>query len=271
MTVEEISERIINGQSSEISLSQEDEDSSNDFAHYGVLGMKWGVRKDRQRKGESDQQYKDRMDRQSRERIAAADRKAKAKEQKRQIKAQERDKRRTLRSQERLEKARLKSQLKNKEAEIEAQEKQRAELRKDLEKQQKAKDKVSNKRSSKKKGTPVELMTDEELRSAINRINLEKQYKDAGKKKSGALSKAAKAVIIPVGLAVLKGRLTKIANKAIDDVEAKYQAKKGKQIISDVVKTVSTNTSPNINKTIGEILSASYDEFPNGSDRNKTK
>lgn len=250
MTVEELSERIINGTFNEI--YQDNASLGDEFAHYGVLGMKWGVRKDRQRKGETDQQYKERLDRQSRERQAEADLKARSKEQKRQLKAQEKDKRRTLKSQERIEKARLKSQLSTTKANLKAQEKQRREVQKQYEKQeaQKRKDaaKQKSKKTSKKEVTPVSMMSDEDLRAAINRINMEKQYKEATKRKPGILSKTAKAVIVPVGLAIVKGQLTKMANEQINTLSEKHKMKKAEkmagkvgEVVSDASKTLTAN------------------------------
>lgn len=259
MTVEELSERIINGTFSEFS---QDNTSDNEFAHYGVLGMKWGVRKDRQRKGETDQQYKDRLDRQSRERQAEADRKARSKDQKRQLKAQEKDKKRMLKSQERIEKARLKSQLNTTKANLKAQEKQRKEVQKQYEKQEEQKRKEAakqkSKKTSKKEAIPVSMMSDEDLRAAINRINMEKQYKDATKKKPGILSKTAKAVVVPVGLAVVKGQLTKMANEQISTLSEKRKAKKMANKAADVVSNASKTLTENFDLGKSIIDNRSY-------------
>lgn len=195
----------------------------NAITHYGVLGMKWGVRKDRKREDETDQQYKDRMDRESRERMAKADRKARTKEQKR-----------SLRSQERIEKIRTKTQLKQTQKQIDAQTKQREAQQKQQEKQQAKQEKERRKQEKKnslvtRKTKPMPTMSDKELNDAINRLRNEKAYKDAMKKPDGIGKKALKAAVfsiaIPVGMTVVKNQLTSLGDDYLEKQGSKVRKK----------------------------------------------
>lgn len=221
MTIEELSERILDEVILHSDIPEETIDKfievglpnpifpdelENAIAHYGVLGMKWGVRKDRKREDESDQQYKDRMDRESRERMAKADRKARAKEQKR-----------SLRSQERIEKIRTKTQLKQTQKQIDAQTKQREAQQKQQEKQQAKQEKERRKQEKKnslvtRKTKPTATMSDKELNDAINRLRNEKAFKEASKKPDSLGKKALKAAVfglaIPIGATIVKTQLT---------------------------------------------------------------
>lgn len=253
-TVEELSNKILDDTYSHSGVPRKE----NSIAHYGVLGMKWGVRKDRKREDETDQQYKDRLDRESRERTAKADRKARAKEQKR-----------SLRSQERIEKIRSKTQIKQTEKQLNAQAKQREAQQKQQEKQQ-AKQREEQKkqfvrqekdrRKQEKKNSlvtrktkPTAIMTDKELSDAINRLRNEKAFKEASKKPDSLGKKATKAVVfglaVPIGMAVVKKQFTELGDdalaKQLGKVRKKYdipkQAKKGvsedkvQQMIDDAI------------------------------------
>lgn len=247
MIVEELSERIVNGDFLEHS---DDSEPTIEIKHYGVLGMKWGVRRDRQRKGESDQQYKDRMDRQSREKIAAADRKAREKEQKRTLRSQERIQKAQIRSNERKDAAQRKAQEKNQEKTRKAQEKQQEAQRKAQAKQQ-AKDNKRTKSdiNKNKKESSTKSMTDTELRDAINRMRAEREYAQLSKKPDSAATKAVKSVgklAMKVGSGILVTQLTKVGTKKLSEIldtddnsnKAKETAKKAKTTAEDVVDVV---------------------------------
>lgn len=239
-TVEELSERILDEVILHSDIPEETIDKfieiglpnpifpdelENAITHYGVLGMKWGVRKDRKREDETDQQYKDRLDRESRERTAKADRKAREKEQKR-----------SLRSQERIEKIRTKAQLKQTQKQLDAQAKQREAQQKQQEKQQDRLEKERRKQEKKKtksdidknkKESSTKPMTDQQLRDAINRMQMERNYKQLSKKPDSLGKKAFMALAVPVGLAIVKRQMTNIGNDYADLKTKKLRSKLG--------------------------------------------
>ena len=230
ITVDALSERIVD----ETFLHSDLPDDEDAIAHYGVLGMKWGVRKDRKREDETDQQYKDRMDRESRERTAKADRKARAKEQKR-----------ALKSQERIEKTRSKTQLKQTQKQIDAQAKQRKDQQKQQEKQQARQDKERRKNETKnsvlKKHQPEPTMSDKDLSDAINRLRNEKAFKELKKKPDGLgktiLKTAVVGILVPVGTKVVKDQLESLGGDYLEKQGSKVRKK------FDIPKTVKKGAS----------------------------
>lgn len=243
MTIEELSDRILDDTYSHSGVPKKE----NSIAHYGVLGMKWGVRKDRKREDETDQQYKDRLDRESRERTAKADRKARAKDQKR-----------SLRSQERIEKIRTKAQLKQTQKQLESQAKQREAQQKQQEKQQARQDKERRKQEKKKtksdidknkKESSTKLMTDQELRDAINRMQMERNYKQLSKKPDGLGKKAFMALAVPVGMTIIKSQLTKLGGDLATEKMKPVRSKLG---LKNDDKGGSKISADEINKIIEE-------------------
>lgn len=241
MDLETLSNRILDDSFGDLSASDNSFDSDNFLEHYGVPGMKWGVRKDRKSSGkkknaktnkstsilrgknrrypgESTAQYNARMKRESEERIAKINAKSKASSEKR-----------ALKSQEKIAKMQIK-----------AAEKQRAEE----EAKQNPKTKADTKKTAK-------TMSDQELRDAIARFRLEQDYKREQKKAEDAtntaMKKAAKAfavgaagVLIYAGKEVAKQQLKDIGNQNLDD----YFVKKGWKKKS-TIGSGSSNPNPN--------------------------
>lgn len=250
MTVSEVSEMILNdnfgleiAHSEEVDPAPSDnfiDDQSNAIDHYGILGMKWGVRrspeelghktpkrkkKDRRYEDESDQEYQARMQRELTERQSNASAKTQQQMQKRQLKSQERQQKRQLKSQaDQQDKQRKlqERQQRNQEKRQERQEKQQEKQLKKLAKQEKQK--------TKSKPVNPRSMTDRELKDAIQRLRDEQTYKQLSLENKAlpkkTLIKAASisgGILLAVGTAVVKKQLTDLGNMKAEE----YLKKKG--------------------------------------------
>lgn len=235
MTLEELSNKILD-ESFDSNLEHSDEvESSDNFSdfleHYGVLGMKWGVRKDRKVpkkyrrfEGESDQEYQNRMNRESQERQNKANIKAREKSEKRAAKERLATQKRALKSQERMAAAQRKEAQRREEAQ-----------RKEQAKKADKKTKSNNEKGDKAQN--VKSMTDEELRAAIARIRSEKEYQQLTKKPDGFATATLKkvgniggGVLIGTGKALATKYLTKYASEKIDDFMDKRKKSKDKPL-----------------------------------------
>lgn len=227
--------------------SPSETDESDSLTHYGIPGMKWGVRKDREYKpkkkdrrydGESDQDYQNRMAREERERSSKQSERSKVKSEKRAAKERAQTQKRMLKSQERLRQMEIKAQQKAKETEI--AERKRQEARSDkLAKEAKAKRRKEERKAEreKTKSKPVNTRTlsDRELSDAIQRLRNEQQYKQLSLQNKSlptkTIVKAATVgggILLAVGTAVAKKQLTDVGNqKAGDWLEKKGYLKKG--------------------------------------------
>lgn len=237
VTQEELSEMILDGSYDKLThadsfVVSEDyissDNNSDDLEHYGIPGMKWGVRKerkvrrrDRRYEGESDQEYQARMNRESAERRAKTEAKARAASEKRQIREQEATQKRALKSQQKIASMQIKAQQR-KEVEQRKADKERS-------KQNSDNKKTKSNLEKDKKAQSLKSMTDQEVRDAIARMQLEKQYKELAKKKPGFLKSTSGQILTKVGTAIVTTQLTKLGNKMVENaVDAAKKKSKDK-------------------------------------------
>ncbi len=222
MDLETLSERILETNfGSDVVHSDQDPFPyifDNELYHHGIKGMKWGVRRtpeqlghkkirfrDRRRRNESDEEYKKRLAQREQERKAKVDSKTRIKQRKLEIKEQEETQKYLLRSQERIRKAEARSRKRLKKFSDKKTES-------NLEKDEKAK--------------PTRSLTDDELRAAIQRMQLEKQYKELTKTPDSPLVKSTKKIIGGAAEQIARAYITKYAMKGIDYLIQKKTGKK---------------------------------------------
>ena len=300
MTVEELSERIL----SEGDIIHAEEDADNSFAdkifdesdtltrygiqhntdesdalsHYGVLGMKWGIRKDRDSNGtpkrakkdrryedETDQEYQNRMQRESQERVAKIQAKERAQTQKRQLKSQEKIQRMQIQAQKEQRLLDAKNQQKQKKLDADERKRQ-AELAakeaKQRRKEAKAEARKAAKEQTDSKPTNARNLSDKELNDAIQRLRNERTYKELSlQNKSLPIKTVAKVatvgggILLAVGTAVAKKQLTDVGNQKA----SAYLEKKGllKQGSSNKQQQSSGITMEDVQNLINEAIKSS--------------
>lgn len=238
MTQEELSERIIDGN---FSTDLSHEDDSDELEHYGVLGMKWGIRKDRKRKGESDVEYQNRIRSQADERQKAheiqlkkIEAKSRAQEQKRTLKSQAKASKAQaeIRKKElKLQESREKTQRKNQQEQAKARkkelrlQKERDEAQRKQKLQEQQRREKDKKRTKAKDKRDVTELTDQELNDIINRIQKEQTYKD--------LTKGLGSKLIDKGM--------KIVDNVSDELMKSYIRNSGAALINKGIEKAKKN------------------------------
>lgn len=226
-------------------------DESDSLEHYGVPGMKWGIRKDRdgnqtpKRKkkdrryeDETDQEYQNRMTRESQERIAKTQAKERLQSQKRSLKSQEKIQRMQIQAQKEQRQLDAKNQQKQKKLD-QAERKRQAELAAKEAKQRRKEEKAAQRKVAKEqtdsKPTNARNLTDKELNDAIQRLRNEQTYKQLSlQNKSLPTKTVIKAatigggILLAVGTAVAKKQLTDVGNQKVSSfLEKKGYLEKG--------------------------------------------
>lgn len=214
------------------------DDETDSLTHYGVKGMKWGIRKDKEYKpkkkdrrydGESDQDYQNRMAREERERSSKQSEKSKVKSEKRAAKERAQTQKRMLKSQERIKQMEIKAQQKNKKLEI-AERKRQEKRSEKVEAERKKEQKRAAKEQTKSRPVNTRTLSDQELNDAIQRLRNEQTYKQLSLQnrslQTKTIVKAATisgGILLAVGTAVAKKQLTDVGNQKV----SAYLEKKG--------------------------------------------
>lgn len=272
MTVSDVSDKILDENfgldlihSEEISSSPSEElcwADESDLTHWGIKGMKWGVRRtpeqlghktrkrrfrDRQYEDETPQQHAARLQRESNERVAKTQAKEHTASEKRQIKAEANKQKRQLKSLENQQKMQIKSQ--------EKQRKEQQQAEKDRRNAELKRLKIEAKKKSEDRHIDPRTLSDRELSDAIQRLRNEQTYKQLSIENTSFPKKTAlKAlgigggILLAVGTTVAKKQLTDVANMKVEE----YLKKRGIQPSKD--KSNKSINEDDVKRIIKEIL-----------------
>ena len=94
----------------------------------------------------------------------------------------------------------------------------------------------TNKSAEKQKNKRLEDMSDDELRAAISRIQMEKQYKSLTAKETSAGKKFASEVLSSAGKQVATAYTAKLMTQKLDSIMSAKSKKAGEAVINSAKK-----------------------------------